>query len=53
MAAEPAAGVEDGRGACLATVTTARFLPGTLVTLGSFLKAHPGFDGGVAVIHDE
>ena len=49
MAAEPAAGVENGRGVCLATATTASFLPGTLITLGSF----PGFDGGVAVIHGE
>ena len=53
MAAEPAVGVEDGRGVCLATVTTAGFLPGTLVTIGSFLKAHPGFNGDVAVIHDD
>ena len=53
MAAEPATGVEDGRGVCLATATTASFLPGTLVTIGSFLKAHPGFNGGVAVIHGE
>ena len=52
MAAEPAAGVENGRGVCLATATTASFLPGTLVTIGSFLKAHPGFNGDVAVIHD-
>ena len=53
MADEHAAGVEDGRGVCLATVTTASFLPGTLVTIGSFLKAHPGFKGDVAVIHDD
>ena len=30
---------------CLATVTTEDFLPGTVVTVGSFLKAHPDFDG--------
>ena len=48
-----ATGAEDGRGVCLATVTTAGFLPGTLVTIDSFLKAHPGFNGGVAVIHDD
>ena len=53
MAAEPATGAEDGRGVCLATATTTSFLPGTLVTIGSFLKAHPGFDGDVAVIHDD
>ena len=53
MTADHAAGVEDGRGVCLATVTTASFLPGTLVTIGSFLKAHPGFNGDVAVIHDD
>ena len=53
MAAEPAAEAEDGRGVCLATVTTAGYLPGTLVTVGSFLKAHPGFNGDVAVIHDD
>ena len=53
MAAEPAAAAEDGRGVCLATVTTAGYLPGTLVTIGSFLKAHPGFNGDVAVIHDD
>ena len=40
------------RGVCLATVTTANFLPGTLVAVGSFLKAHPDFDGEVAVIHN-
>ena len=53
MAAEGAAGVEDGRGVCLATVTTANFLPGTLVAIGSFLKTHPEFNGDVAVIHDD
>ena len=39
-------------GICLATVTTADFLPGTLAMLGSFLRHHPGFDGDIAVIHD-
>ena len=53
MAAEGAAGVEDGRVVCLATVTTANFLPGTLVAIGSFLKTHPEFNGDVAVIHDD
>ena len=28
-------------------------MPGTLVTLGSFLKHSPGFDGDLVVIHDE
>ena len=37
---------------CLATATTADFLPGTLVTVGSFLKHHPDFDGDVVIIHD-
>ena len=40
------------RKVCLATVTTDGFLPGTLVMVASFLKAHPGFDGDVVVIHD-
>ena len=53
MTADHAAEVDDGRGVCLATATTASFLPGTLVTIGSFLKAHPGFNGDVAVIHDD
>ena len=38
---------------CLATATTPSYLPGTLVTVDSFLRQHPGFDGDVAVIHDE
>ena len=37
---------------CFATVTTEDYLPGTLVTVGSFLRHHPGFDGDVVVIHD-
>ena len=37
---------------CLATATTEDFLPGTVVTVASFLKAHPGFDSDVVVIHD-
>ena len=37
---------------CLATATTADYLPGTLVTVGSFLKHHPDFDGDVVIIHD-
>ena len=43
---------QSTRGVCLATVTTEGFLPGTLVMIASFLKAHPGFAGDVAVIHD-
>ena len=41
-----------GREACLATVTTEAFVPGTLVTVGSFLQRHPGFDGDVVIIQD-
>ena len=37
---------------CFATATTANFLPGTLVTVGSFLKHHPDVDGDVVIIHD-
>ena len=37
---------------CFATATTADFLPGTLVTVGSFLKHHPDTDVDVVVIHD-
>ena len=37
---------------CLATATTEDFLPGTVVTVASFLKAHPDFDGDVVIIHD-
>lgn len=37
---------------CIATVTTDDYLPGTVVTLASFLAQHPGFDGDVVVIHD-
>ena len=37
---------------CFATATTPNFLPGTLVTVGSFLKHHPDVDVDVAIIHD-
>ena len=37
---------------CLVTATTDRFVPGTLVTLRSFLTHHPRFDGDIVVIHD-
>jgi len=37
--------------ATLATVTTADYLPGTLVLIESFLAQHPGFPGRIAVIH--
>lgn len=36
----------------LATVATERFVPGTLVLIGSFLRRHPGFAGEIVVIHD-
>ena len=38
---------------CFVTATTERFVPGTFVTLGSFLKHHPGFDGDLVVVHHE
>ena len=37
---------------CFATATTANFLPGTLVTVGSFLKHHSDVDVDVVIIHD-
>ena len=37
---------------CLATATTERFVPGTLVLIGSFLQRHPGFAGDLVVVHD-
>ena len=37
---------------CLATATTERFVPGTLVLIGSFLRRHPGFAGDIVVVHD-
>lgn len=37
---------------CVATVTTPSYLPGTLVTLGSFVSRHPGMDTDLVVIHD-
>lgn len=36
----------------MATVTTARFLPGTEVALRSFVRANPWFRGPTLVIHD-
>jgi lipopolysaccharide biosynthesis glycosyltransferase len=36
---------------CLATVTDAAFLPGTVVLLSSFLHHNPWFDGDLVVIH--
>lgn len=38
---------------CIATATTEGYLPGTVVTVASFLAHHPGFDGDVVVIHDD
>ena len=37
---------------CFVTAATERFVPGTLVTLASFLKHHPDFDGDIVVIED-
>ena len=37
---------------CLFTVATERFVPGTLVMIGTFLKHHPGFGGDVVVVQD-
>ena len=37
---------------CFATATTPNFLPGTLVTVGSFLKHHSDVDVDVVIIHD-
>ena len=41
-----------GSDVCLVTVTSDRFVAGTLVTLGSFFKHHPRFAGDVVVLHD-
>ena len=32
---------------CMVTVATGRFVPGALVTIGTFLKHHPRLDVGV------
>ena len=37
---------------CLVTVATEHFVPGALVTIGTFLKHHPRLDADVVVIHD-
>ena len=37
---------------CLVTVVTEHFVPGALVTIGTFLKHHPRLDADVVVIHD-
>ena len=37
---------------CLATAATEPFVPGALVTIGTFLKHHPRLDADVVVIHD-
>ena len=37
---------------CLVTVATDSFVPGALVTVGTFLKHHPRFDVDVVIIHD-
>ena len=45
--------VTQGQPVRLATATTERYVPGTLVLIDSFLRRHPGFDGEVVVIHDD
>lgn len=40
------------RDVCVCTGVTANFVPGALVAIGSFLKAHPRFEGDVVVFHD-
>ena len=37
---------------CLFTGTTERFVPGTLVMIGTLPKHHPEFDGDVVVVRD-
>ena len=37
---------------CLVTAATERFVPGALVTIGTFLKHHPHLDADVVIIHD-
>ncbi len=39
--------------ACLATVSSDGFVPGTLTLLHSFLAHHPGWDGDLVVLHDD
>ena len=38
---------------CMVTVTTKGFVPGTLVTLHSFLKHNRWFRGDIVIIHDQ
>ena len=38
---------------CLATVSSQRFLPGTLVMIHSFLKWNPAFDGEIVILHED
>ena len=53
MSLVPPLRVPDGSSkVCLVTATTDCFVPGTLVTLRSFLTHHPRFDGDIVVIHD-
>ena len=37
---------------CVFTTTSERFVPGTLVTLGTFLRHHPEFAGDLVVVQD-
>lgn len=43
----------SGAERCIATATTERYLPGTVVTIASFLAHHRGFEGEVVVIHND
>ena len=45
----PAAPTAD---VCLVVATTESYLPGALVTVGSFLQHHPRFAGDIVVIHE-
>ena len=38
---------------CFAMAATASFVPGALVTIASFRRHHPAFDGDIVVIHDD
>lgn len=37
---------------CVFTATSERFVPGTLVMLGTFLQHHPEFAGDLVVVQD-
>jgi lipopolysaccharide biosynthesis glycosyltransferase len=44
---------DNPSGHCFATVTTDSFIPGTLVTVGSFLRHNSWFKGDIVIIHSE